>query len=145
MNFEPLDTQPIEARIRDQVNGLRLVAGAADYAAVQGLGDVPAPSAYVLLATETPGQAGPMGARAVPAVAQFGVVLALRNWRDQTGGEMGVEARGFIGQVRAALIGWTPPAAGIKPTAWAGGGVMAYQSSTMLWIETYRCTHVLQR
>lgn len=145
MNFEPLDTTWVQARVKDNAPTLRLVAGAADYASVKALGDFPAPAAYVLLADETPGTGGPSGARAVPAVAQFGVALALRNYRDRAGDQLSAEARQVIGQVRAALIGWTPPVAGLRATEWAGGGVMDYDAGVLLWVEAFRCTHVLQR
>lgn len=143
-NFEPFDTSLVEARLKAEVPELREVAGAADYAAVKNLRDFIVPGAYVLLADES-GGGSVRGAKAAPASAEFGVVLAVRNFRDRAGGQLKDELRELLGKVRAALIGWTPPAPGATACSWRGGAQMDYDDATILWVEAYECTHVLMR
>lgn len=143
MNFEPFDTDLVVARIKAEAAGLRLVGGAADYATVRSLRDLNPPAAYVLLADEAGTAAG--AARVAPALARFGVAIAIRKYRAGAGEQLTGEARTLIGQVRAALIGWQPATPGAGPCQWLAGAVMDYDDSTLLWVETYQCTHVLQR
>lgn len=145
-NFQPFDTGLVEQRLRQQVPELREVGGAAQYAAVQELRGFSAPCAYVIFAGEEDGNApGPRGARVQPAVARFGVALAVRNYRPGMGEQLAPELRELIGKTRAALIGWLPPLPGVTPLAWVGGAVMDYDTATVLYVETYQLTHMLQR
>jgi hypothetical protein len=142
-NFEPFDTSLAQARLKTQVAALREVEGASEYAAVKALRDFPTPCAYVLFAVEA-GSGTPRGARVAGASAEFGVVLAVSNYRDRRGEQLQPELVTLLGQVRSALIGWQPPAPGVGPIAWRGGAVMDYDDATLLWVEAYECTHVLQ-
>ena len=98
MRFEPFDTGLIVQHLRQQVPELHFVGGAADYAAVRELASFRTPSAYVVFAEEENTGKFP----ATPQVcfqgssAKFGVVLALRNYQEQLGGQMGEEARKLI-------------------------------------------------
>lgn len=146
MNFEPFDTSLVVARIRERATGLRFVGGSADYAAVKSLLDFAPPAAYVMFATESAGNVpGPRGARVQPAQADFGVALAVRNYREQRGAQLGSELRTLLGQVRDALIGWVPPTTGATAVQWTGGAVMDYDDAMLLWVDVYSCTHLLQR
>lgn len=145
MSYAPFDTGLVIARLRTAVTQLRHVAGAAEYAAVKSLRDYVTPSAYVLMAQETAGERAPYGLKAQPAVAQFGVALALRNYREQLGEQLVPQLRDLVGQVRSALIGWQPSAPGGGPCLWEGGSVMDYDDATILWVDVYSCSHVLQR
>ena len=102
MNFEPFDTNVIVRRLQAQAQGLHLVGSAADYAAVKELRSFRTPSAYVVFADEE--NTGTLPTTfctvQVQTKVQFGVVLALRNYQEQLGGQMGEEARKLIGQVR---------------------------------------------
>ncbi|MGC4076863.1 MAG: hypothetical protein QM702_07480 [Rubrivivax sp.] len=143
MSYEPFDDTLVIARVRGQVAKLRQVQGAADYAAIKVLRDYPAPSAYVLMADEGPGQA-PRGAPVMPAQVTLGVALALRNYRERAGAQMGAEARELIGLVRRALIGWQPPVIGATPFEWRGGQVMDYDDARLVWVDTFGCTYLMQ-
>jgi hypothetical protein len=146
MNFEPFDTDLVVQRLKDQVPELREVGGAADYAAIQELRGFPVPSAYVIFAGESGSPApGPRGARVQPALARFGVALAVRNYRPGAGAQLAPELRKFLGMTRAALIGWLPPVPGATALAWEAGEVMDYDHSTVLYVESYQLTHLLQR
>lgn len=146
MNFEPFDTGLVVKRLKAEVPGLREVGGAADYAAVQDLRGFSTPSAFVIFAGES-GNAGngPRGARVQPAATRFGVVLAVRNYRPGAGDQLGDELRQFIGLSRTALIGWVPPTPGATALTWEGGEVMDYDNSTVLYVDSYQLTHLLQK
>lgn len=141
--FQPFDTSLVQARLKAEVTALREVEGAAEYAAVKALRDFPAPCAYVLFASES-GSGGPRGGRATGVSAEFGVALAVSNFRDRRGEQLQPELRTLLGLVRAALIGWTPAVPGVSAIAWRGGAVMDYDDATLLWVDAYECAHVLQ-
>lgn len=146
MNFEPFDTGLVVERLKVLVPGLREVGGAADYAAVQELRGFNTPSAFVIFAGESgnPG-GGPRGARVQPAATRFGVALAVRNYRPGAGDQLGDEMRKFIGLTRTALIGWVPPTPGATALAWEAGDVMDYDHSTLLYVDSYQLTNLLQK
>lgn len=146
MNFEPFDTGLVEQRLKTMVPELRQVGGAADYAAVQDLRGFATPSAFVIFAGESGNAAsGPRGARVQPAVTRFGVALAVRNFRPGAGEQLGDELRQIIGKTRSALIGWVPPTPGATALVWEAGEVMDYDHSTVLYVESYQLTHLLQK
>ena len=145
MNFEPFDTGLVIARLQAQVPDLRKVGGAADYAAVQELRGFATPSAFVIFAGESGGASGPRGARVQPAVTRFGLALAVTNYRPGAGDQLGDELRKFIVLTRSALIGWVPPTPGATALAWEAGEVMDYDHSTVLYVESYQLTHLLQK
>ncbi|MDH0494249.1 phage tail terminator protein [Comamonas aquatica] len=142
MSYAPFDSALLEARIKAQCPDLREVGGAAEYAAVQDLRGFATPSAFVIFADEAAGVA-PEGSPVAPAIARIGVVIAAQNFRAGAGGQMTQELRQLIGQVRKALIGWTPPALGATAVSWAGGAVMDYDKSTVLYGDTFSVTHFL--
>ena len=147
MNFEPFDTSVIVRRLQDNAKGLHLVGSAADYAAVKDLRSFRTPSAYVVFADEanTGGLPTTFCTVQVQTKVQFGVVLALRNYQEQLGGQMGEEARKLIGQVRSALIGFQPTGKGANVVSWQAGAVLDYDASVLLFADRYEVHHMLQR
>jgi len=143
--FMPFDTGAIVARLRAQVPELHLVGGAADYAAVKELAAFRTPSAYVVFAEETNTGKMPTGAFAcaLECQASFGVVLALRHWREQLGEQLHQDARRLVGAVRSALVGHRPP--GARVVGWQSGKVLDYDAGVLLWADVYQVLHMLQR
>lgn len=142
MSYAPFDTTLVEARIKAEATDIRKVGGAAEFAAINALRGFATPSAFVIFAEEEAGQA-PAGSPITPATARIGVAIAARNYRAGAGGQVGEELRHLIGQVRKALIGWTPPSVGATAMSWAGGAVMDYDDSTVLYVDTFSLTHLL--
>ena len=147
MSFEPFDTGLIVAQVRARVPALHLVGGAADYAAVQELASFRTPSAYVVFAEETNTGRVPasIGVCAQEAQAQFGVVLALRHYKEARGEQMQEQARQLIGAVRAALIGHKPAHPGVRVLGWQSGRVLDYDAGVLLFADVYQLHHVMQR
>lgn len=147
MNFEPFDTSIIVRRLQAKATGLHLVGSAADYAAVKELRSFRTPSAYVVFADEENTGSLPTTfcTVQVQAKVQFGVVLALRNYQEQLGGQMSDEARKLIGQVRSALIGFQPTGKGANVVSWQAGSVLDYDASVLLFADRYEVPHTLQR
>ena len=146
MSFEPFDTGLIVRRLEAQVPTLQFVGGAADFAAVKELRSFRTPSAYVVFADDENTGKVPdsIGVLSQEALVQFGVVLALRNYGDQRGDQMGNETRALIGQVRAALIGHKP-CKGARVVGWASGKVLDYDSSVLLFADLYRVHYVMTK
>lgn len=144
---QPLDTGLIEQRLRDVLPQFEVIAGAADYAAVQELRGFRTPSAYVVTAQERdatePTQAQRRGSGRQHAETTFGVILALRNYRDARGAAVTDDARPLIGAVRDALMGWTPGAQIMRPITWQQGDVLDYDANTLLWAEIFYTKHFI--
>lgn len=147
MNFEPFDTRIIVRRLQDQARDLHSIGSAADYAAVKELRSFRTPSAYVVFADEENTGRLPTTfcTTQVDTAVQFGVVLALRNYQELQGGQMGEEARKLIGQVRAALIGFQPSGKGSNVVSWQAGAVLDYDASVLLFADRYKVPHMLQK
>jgi len=113
MQAAPFDVQSIIARLVATVPVLRKVAGAADFATVTKLADFVPPCAYVLLAREKaeankPGNVSPGAQVRVRqrAIVTFGVVIAVRNYRQQLGAQSADTLQSIVGAVRQSLIGY---------------------------------------
>ena len=147
MNFEPFDIGLIVAHLRAQVADLHEVGGAADYAAVQNIRDFPTPSAYVIFAEEQNTARVPAspGIGVQESVAQFGVVLALRHYREARGEQMLPEALALIGQARCALIGHKPAARGARVLQWLSGKVLDYDAGVLLFADLYQIHYLLHK
>lgn len=145
MAFEPFDTGLIAQRLRAQVADLHAVGGAADYAAVKELAGFRTPSAFVIFAEER--NTGKLPAApcvtAQESVAQFGVVLALRHYKELRGEQMHQDARRLIGACRAALIGHRPPARGARVVGWLSGKVLDYDAGVLLYADLYELSYLL--
>ncbi|MDO5623790.1 MAG: hypothetical protein Q4G71_03785 [Pseudomonadota bacterium] len=147
MGFAPFDTRLIVDHLARAVPALQTIGGAADYAAVKELRGFRTPSAYVIFAEERNTGKVPhsVGVCAQEAHAEFGVVLALRHYREARGEQMQGEARALIGQVRAALIGHKPAYPGARVLGWQRGGVLDYDAGVLLFADYYELHHVMQR
>lgn len=147
MNFAPFDTALIVDRLREQVGDLHHVAGAADYAAVQNLSAFRTPSAFVIFGEETNTGKVPSApcVNVQESLTQFGVVLALRHYRERMGEQMQQDARALIGQARAALIGWRPPENGARVVGWVSGKTLDYDASVLLFADLYQLHVLLNR
>lgn len=143
MNTGPLDTAPIVDRVRDQVVAYNTVGATSDIAQAQS-SQAPAPCAYVVLGAEQGGQRlGASGAYRQRASATVGVLIGVRVFGDETGGDAAPELRELIAATRGALLGWRHPDAETV-FEFADGRVIAMDSdSTVWWLERYRCDYWL--
>ncbi len=148
MSASPFDTGLVINRLREQVPALRSVQGAADYAAITGLSDFPAPCAYVVLASESgEGQdagyapRGQMVPTSQMVKAAFGVVLVVRNYREQRGAQLKDEMNTMINAVRGALIGYVPDLPGARACQFVRGDLQDYDAATALWVDVYQTQH----
>lgn len=149
MSSAPFDHNLVIARLKDQVPELQEVGGAADLASIQKLRDFRTPSAFVILAVETPvpRQSGAPGAATRQMVqVQFGVVVAVRNYRDSKGQAAADDLRPELGRVRDALIGWVPPGlTGARDCQLVQGKVIDYDTDTLVWTDLYQTQHSIGR
>jgi hypothetical protein len=149
MDCLPFDVQPVIERLAANVPALRKVAGAADYATLTRLQDFTPPCAYVLLAREaaetihtgdaTPGSQISVR-QAVPA--SFGVVVAVRNYREQMGAQSAETLLPILGAIRKQLIGWIPADCS-EPILLKSGSLRDYDRATTVWIDVYTTSHFI--
>lgn len=152
MSADPFDIELIRARLlatvpmqtKENRNGLRLVGLAADYAAVASLADFPAPCAYVVLLGESPAQTksgmslpGQQTRLAQLVDVSFGVIVAVRNLREQRGEQVLDDLRLQLGEIRQQLLGWTPNVAGGRACQLTEGRLEDYDKSTALWTDIW--------
>lgn len=139
------DIEKVIARLQAEVPELQLVEGVAEYATIARLSDFRPPSAYVLLLDERADGEEPSRPTATQrAQVHFGVVLALRNYRDVKGGEVLAESSELISKVRIALKGWQPDITGARPCMWLQGNTLDYDNSVLLWSDVYTTQYFLQ-
>lgn len=143
MSAAPFAISQLIAHLREQVPDFQTVDGSAGYAAITSLRDFRPPCAYVLLARERGDGEVPKAGGRQRALVTFGVVIAVRNYRDLVGGESIEEISPLIGQARAALMGWTPPAQGGRPCQWLQGDVLDFDDSTLLWSDVFQTQHFI--
>jgi hypothetical protein len=145
MNFEPFDTSLVIERLKAQVQELRQVGGAADYAAVQELRGFAVPSAFVIFAGES-GNAG-RPARCSRAARRHTL------WRGACRAQLPAWCWRPVGRRTAQVHRPDPlgpdwlgsPVPGATALAWEAGEVMDYDNSTVLYVESYQLTHLLQK
>lgn len=148
MSTLPLDVAPIALRLKQQVAALREIGLLAEYSSLRTLQDFPAPCAYVVLAGDVgtrnaPGHA-PRGQ--VAKVGQmvtdtFAVILAVRNYREQKGGQLIDELRGLVGDSRKALLGFVPDEPGARPCELIRGALLEYDAGVAVWQDLYQTQH----
>lgn len=149
-DFAPFDVGLVVQRLKDQADILQLVGNAADYGSVRNLADFRPPCAYVVLATER-GDAAANGASSPGAqsgikqrvAAQFGVVVAARNYRTGVGGAAADDLRPLLAAVRGALVGWTPETPGGRPCQFLRGDLTQYDGATALWTDVFQTQHFI--
>jgi hypothetical protein len=148
MASAPFDHNLVIERLRQQLPAGYTLGGAADLAAITKLLDFRPPQLFVVLAQETPvpRQAGaPGGASRQVATVHFGVTLAVRNYRDNRGAAAGDDLRQRLGEVRDALIGWTPPVPLGRDCQLIQGKVIDYDANTLVWADIYQTQHAIGR
>ncbi|MDF3932936.1 phage tail terminator protein [Pseudomonas citronellolis] len=149
MSSAPFDHNLVIARLKEKVPELQSVGGAADFAAIKTVRDFRTPSAYVILAVETPipRQSGAPGAAKRQMVAvKFGVVVAVRNYRDSKGQNAADDLHPVLGKVRDELIGWVPEGlTGARDCQLVHGEVVDYDSNTLVWTDIYLTQHSIGR
>lgn len=142
----PFDVDPVIAHLRTQVNGLRDVAGSADFATAVASTSPVVPAAYVLLASERANaSAGAAGIAVQSIQVRFAVVVACRSYRvAERGMNASAELRDLVGQVRSNLLGRTPPgftAGQAQSVDLVSGALLSYSSATLWWQEIYSTTY----
>lgn len=142
MSARPFDMEQVIARLKEKVQQLHCVEGAAGYATVKNLPDFVTPGAFAILVREQADQSDPKAGRQRAQVT-FGVVVAVRNYRDQTGAESKETLDPILDAIRQALIGWQPKEQGARPVKWMAGDVIDYDNNTLLWGDVFQTQHFI--
>ncbi|WP_339615244.1 hypothetical protein [uncultured Gilvimarinus sp.] len=145
MSNEPLNTEVIEQRLRDELAHIEnfQVGGAADYAAVKDLGSFRCPSAFVVPTRES--ATNDEARHTYQVTAGFGVVVAVRHYGSVSGTKAIAEARPLIGAIRTALVGWMPQNREFRECLWLEGDVLDYDAGTLLWADAFKTKFFINR
>lgn len=143
MAIATLDLALVIERLKSEVRGLRLVAGAADLAALREAPPLALPAAYVVPLAERAEPDALLGVVEQRLQLTFGVLLAVRSLRDARGEAAQNELRGLRDAVLAALMGWTarPDA---DPCEYAGGRLLQLNDTVLWWGDDYRAAYFLR-
>ncbi len=132
----------IEARLEAQVPELKLVDGAAAFAALKtNPPKSKQPAAYVFPIAERASKSAVTGAVRQMVSERFAVALALGNLKDRRGEKATQQMEAIRKSVRAALLGWVPEA-GYEGCLYAGGRTLGLQDA-VIWHQLEFTTEYL--
>ena len=135
-----MDIQPIIDRLKNGLAGMRKVGGAADLAAVQA-GKIPAPSVFVLPATERAA-----GAQSTVHIqrkhATFSVVLAVSNKSSAQGDAAVRDLEPLRKQVETLLLGWAPD--GFDPFDFTAGHLVSFDDQVLIWMDDFQTAYFVR-
>lgn len=134
-----MELAPIVARLESQLSGFKKIGGAADLEAV-GNGVVPTPSCYVVMTRETARDIDLVGGYEQAITVGFGVVIAVANRFDATGGAAIDVLDALRKQIKAALNRWVPDPTNGEVVRFDGGALVRFDDGLLWWLDEY---HVL--
>ena len=146
MSTLPFDIDMVIDRLRGSAPGFRRVGRAASVADIRQREDLATPGAYVLPPTETANAKGPTTGKTTAVDARFSVAIVVARYRERKTPNPEQRLSELIGQVRAALMGWTAPSPAQYATApvFDGGALADEDTSTVIWVDTWRLTHAMK-
>lgn len=128
----------IRERIKGHVTGIKSVLDGTALAALNQSTTLIYPSAFVFTAGESGvddnGLVGSTGQRRVQWIA---IVIAVRNVRNPSGGEIRADMEALRNQIDAALFGWQPTEAH-EPMFFRRGAMMELKDATLWWQDEYQ-------
>lgn len=132
-----MDVTPIIDRLKTQLTGFVLIAGAADLdIAIDATPN--APAAHVMPLAETAEAPDLAGLHHQRVLQEFGVVVMVANLQDATGSAAAVELHARRLAVRAALVGWVPDPASGETVAFTGGRLLQFFNQRLWWMDQFR-------
>lgn len=132
-----MDLSPIITRLRAQLTGFVLIAGAAELdLAIDSTPNPPA--AYVLPLAETAQEPDLIGVHHQRLLQDFSVVLVVSNLRDGTGAAATTDLQAKRQAVRSALLGWAPDASNGEMVAFVAGRLLRFENQRLWWADEFR-------
>ena len=135
----------IQARLTAEVPALKLVAGAAELAALRN--NPPKsrqPAAYVLPIADTAGPNSVAMAVSQQVTERFGVALALGSHEDPRGGAASEAMETVKRAVRDALLGW-PPETGMEGCHYAGARTIDFRGGVVWLLLEFTTTYHIRK
>lgn len=132
-----MDVTPIIVRLRAQLSGFVVIAGAAELDAAIAHAPSP-PAAYVIPLAETADEPDLSGIHHQRLVQEFAVVLVVSNLRDATGDAAAADLQLKRSAVRVALLGWAPDASDGETVAFVSGRLLQFVDQRLWWTDEFR-------
>lgn len=133
---------PIITQLKDNATLIKHVGGAAEFAAVEKFGRLPA--AYVVPLDDPAGPNTHHLAVSQRGRFDFGVVLIVKNARDSEGEHAVDELQDLRNELQQNLLGWTHPDAD-DITVWGGGNMLGLESGLSMWMERFGADHWVRK
>ena len=143
MSVALFDHQWIIARLQASVPELRVMGGAADFAAAaEGLKQTPA--AFVLPSAERARESS-TGTQLVSQynTVRFAVVVAVQNLRDARGDAAQSDLLPLRTSIMTALHGWQPDV-GFDPVEFGGGRLLQLTDQVLWWQDEFTTSHFIR-
>lgn len=132
-----MELAPIVARLENQLTAFKKIGGAADLEAI-GNGVVPTPSCYVVMTRETASDIDLVGGFEQAITVGFGVVIAVANRFDATGGAAIDVLDALRKQIKAALNRWVPDPTNGEAVRFDAGALVRFDDGLLWWLDEYR-------
>lgn len=129
----------LKTRLQEEVQALKLVAGATEFQAASETNPPVTPAAYVIRLRETGGPRATYSRVEQRVPTEIGIVLVVRNVADAKGAAAGVDMETLRSAVRTALLGWEPT--GCDPLEFGAGGLLVFRDQHLWWQDSYRSTY----
>jgi hypothetical protein len=128
---------PVVTRLRDTVQALKLVGGAADFQNAAESKPKVTPAAFVIPLEELPSP-NSMGNVVIQRVAaRIGVVWVVRNLSDTKGVQAKEDLDVLRKEGKDALLGWSP-SGDFAPFERGPGALLAFRDGHMWWQDIYQ-------
>lgn len=132
-----MELAPIVARLEAQLEGFKKIGGAADLEAI-GSGVIPSPSCFVVMTRETASDIDLVGGFEQAISVSFGVVIAVTNRFDATGGAAIDVLDSLRKQIKAALNRWMPDPTNGEVVRFDSGALVRFEDGLLWWLDEYR-------
>lgn len=128
--------QEVIDRLKAQVSTLRLIEGAAEFAALSERGSPQTPAAYVVPLAES-AEANPLSSGVSQLVTErFGAILAFRHVGDPRGEAATKQIETLRAATIAALLNWAPTA-NHTAVEYAGGRLLGLADGIVWWQQDF--------
>lgn len=130
----------IIARLIDQVSAVKLVEGAAAFAAAADANPRAVPAIYVVPLRETASDNDGAGWVEQRIDCQIGVIVVAKNVADTKGGAAHADVDELRRAVRVALLGWLPVGM-VDPLTRGEAGLLTTRDGYVWWQDTWRTAY----
>lgn len=143
MNSNPFNLLLVIDRLKPLMpKPVSVIGSVIEYNKITDLSGFTTPALYVVPASEVGKPNQGVGHQRADVI--FGVIVVVQNYQYSNISPMLHEKDPLIGLVRDQLMGWVPDVPGGRGVEWLRGDVLDYNSSALVWLETYQTAQFIR-